>query len=517
MKDTTKETVTDLLGNGWLVLALNEKLGKWGAHVAIDPGQQWYQHSQTVLGVPLQRVVIIASYTELSNLPVKDRMDAFFHRNILDEGHENRRSYLSTQRGKVLQALNAPSRWVSTGTPIVNSLVDIYATLFFLERPWWSADVDRNRTQRYVNWKTEKLQTPGKAWQPAAIPEPNADATLDTDESDWEDHCSSVEDMEDVQRKIRDEGWLCSHWPACEAMNGREDSVASHQRLGVLETGNVAQNRPRKKRKTAVVRPFRRNPYNFYHARSASHRKALTFRAVLYWIITHLPQKGDPPNDDIQYEKIRRWMMCVLKPMAISRNAASTVVDVDGTVVTCGADIPAMKILTQVLKFSPEEQKYYEAREKICGRNLQSDLGDVNVLEKVISELLKKAPGRKFRQVFILTTSLLFFAFRTLKPKNEEQVSREGLPALIIRLWSMANGIPDHLKQQFPKTEEEILRIIMWGSPKFRWGRGQVLRVCYSDAFPASHRKLINMFHWPFMALVWYKVSFYIGRCGNNV
>ncbi|KAK4902677.1 hypothetical protein LTR27_000616 [Elasticomyces elasticus] len=508
LKFKAKRDAEELLGEGWVVLEIGQKIGKHGNTVTLDPENPIFKNCKAVLGVEPQRVVIVASYTLLSTLPLKPCMKRFFYRIILDEGHENRRAYLLTARGRVLNYFDAESRWVFTGTPIVNSLIDLCGIAYFLQRPWWSADVDRNQGERYLEWKgvdpDENL--------------PRIDhAELDEwDEvEDWDDDCSSVDGLEDVDitRKAHNEGWLCSHFPAGEELNKRPSSITSNKRLGVRMDGKLAQTRSKKKRKISIKRPFAKNPFNHWHKRNANRRRAFTYEAILYWIISHVRHKDDSDGEPVPNTKITYRTMCFLKSLFISRNAASTIENEDGEDILCGGDIPPMKIMTHVLKFTAEEQKVYEEREKVCGRDFDWDLSDAASADRLTAELMKKAPGKKFRQVYILTTSLLLFALRRLRSTERAQLTNEGFPALMARLWKLPNGFPRAMlaTRPWPRTIEELLALGMWGTPKFRWACGEVERVCYSASGLATHRKLITMFHWPQTADMWYKILGFIG------
>ncbi|KAI7200886.1 hypothetical protein KC316_g2512 [Hortaea werneckii] len=499
----------DQLGEGWAVLGLNRQLGKHGAKVTIDPNSEIFRRCEQQLGVPKRRVVIVTSYTELSTLERNERMVEFFWRIILDEGHENRRSWLQTQRGETLKLFQAHSRWIFTGTLIVNSLADLCGAANFVQRDWWSSNIDRNRSQQYLEWKAASRDV--ERLEPLDV----EDSELDADSCDeWDEICSSIEDLDDhqIQEKMAT-GWLCSHWPVGEELNtDRGSSMASQKRLGLREDGKLAQVRARKQRRVAVRKPLVRNPYNHFHRRNANRRRAFTYQAMLYWVISHVRQKGDDERE-IPNEKIFFRTMCFLKSLVISRNARSLIDrsrdEEDAEYVACGEAIPRMKIIRQNISFSPHEQQLYEAREKVCGKEFDIDLNDIPSLERLTSELLKKAPGKKFRQVFMLTTSLLLFSLRHLKGRK---LADEGLAALIFRIFNAKNGFPENiLNEGWPEDDEGLLWLAVWGSPKFRWGCGQVDRICFSDAYPNSHRKLITMFHWPQSADFWFKLLCHIG------
>lgn len=140
----------------------------------------------------------------------------------------------------------------------------------------------------------------------------------------------------------------------------------------------------------------------------------------------------------------------------------------------------------QNISFSPHEQQLYEAREKVCGKEFDLDLNDIPSLERLTSELLKKAPGENFRQVFMLTPSLLLFSLRTLKGG---ELADEGLAALIFRIFHTKTGFPEDIPNESrPRDDEGLLWLAVWGSPKFRWVCCQVQLVFFSIACPGTRR-----------------------------
>ena len=66
---------------------------------------------------------------------------------VLDEGHIIRNP--SAQMSKAAHALNAERRWVVTGTPIQNSMKDLWSLICFLklepftDRQWWRRSIER--------------------------------------------------------------------------------------------------------------------------------------------------------------------------------------------------------------------------------------------------------------------------------------------------------------------------------------------------------------------------------------
>ncbi|KAI7153039.1 hypothetical protein KC349_g8621 [Hortaea werneckii] len=145
-----------------------------------------------------------------------------------------------------------------------------------------------------------------------------------------------------------------------------------------------------------------------------------------------------------------------------------------------------MKIIRRNISFSPREQQLYEAREKVCGKDFDIDLNDIPSLERLTSELLRKAPGKRFRQVFVLTTSLLLFSLRNLKGCK---LADEGLTALIFRIFRTENGFPEViLNERRPRDDEGLRWLAVWGSPKFRWVCCQIQLVFFSIACPGTHR-----------------------------
>lgn len=70
---------------------------------------------------------------------------------ILDEGHCIRNP--KAQMTKAVHALNAERRWVVTGTPIQNSMKDLWSVICFLrlepflDRQWWVRSIERPISQ----------------------------------------------------------------------------------------------------------------------------------------------------------------------------------------------------------------------------------------------------------------------------------------------------------------------------------------------------------------------------------
>ena len=66
---------------------------------------------------------------------------------VLDEGHVIRNP--STLQAKAIHALEAERRWVVTGTPIQNSMKDLWSIICFLkldpftDRQWWRRVMER--------------------------------------------------------------------------------------------------------------------------------------------------------------------------------------------------------------------------------------------------------------------------------------------------------------------------------------------------------------------------------------
>ena len=74
-------------------------------------------------------------------------LDLTFHRVILDEGHLIKNP--STVVSKACCSINAKNRWCVTGTPIVNSLHDVFGLLKFLKHePWCESSFWKNAISR---------------------------------------------------------------------------------------------------------------------------------------------------------------------------------------------------------------------------------------------------------------------------------------------------------------------------------------------------------------------------------
>jgi len=73
-----------------------------------------------------------------------------FRRVILDEGHLIKNPV--TAVSKACCAINADRRWCVTGTPIVNSLHDVFGLLKFLKHePWSSSSFWKNAISNIMN------------------------------------------------------------------------------------------------------------------------------------------------------------------------------------------------------------------------------------------------------------------------------------------------------------------------------------------------------------------------------
>ena len=74
-------------------------------------------------------------------------MNTVWLRVVLDEGHVIRNP--SAMMSKAVHALKADRRWVVTGTPIQNSMKDLFSIISFLklepftDRQWWRRTMER--------------------------------------------------------------------------------------------------------------------------------------------------------------------------------------------------------------------------------------------------------------------------------------------------------------------------------------------------------------------------------------
>lgn len=78
---------------------------------------------------------LAAEYPKKSSAAAGRLFDLNWRRVILDEGHiiRNRNAHLS----KACYALKAQSRWIASGTPIINSIEEFFSALKFLRyRPF---------------------------------------------------------------------------------------------------------------------------------------------------------------------------------------------------------------------------------------------------------------------------------------------------------------------------------------------------------------------------------------------
>jgi SWI/SNF-related matrix-associated actin-dependent regulator of chromatin subfamily A3 len=125
-KDRIKGTTLIVCAPGLLDQWKNEILKKGNPEVRIN----LFQGPKRDFEV-FEYDIVLASYGVLSSLP-----RGKFTRIILDEGHKIRNH--ESKQAKVCCEIEAEFRWVLTGTPIQNSILDLYSLCLFLRIPKYS-------------------------------------------------------------------------------------------------------------------------------------------------------------------------------------------------------------------------------------------------------------------------------------------------------------------------------------------------------------------------------------------
>jgi hypothetical protein len=112
IKDVWGKT-KDALPNRWAVYSLNQSIGKQkGKRVLLD-------RSNAIFTAPNRALtVVVMTYEQLSGLKADgEKHGGVFSRIYLDEASAIRRCS-ETERGRLLMALNVPSRWLFSDTLI---------------------------------------------------------------------------------------------------------------------------------------------------------------------------------------------------------------------------------------------------------------------------------------------------------------------------------------------------------------------------------------------------------------
>ena len=162
----TIQTIALLLGNSvrrTLILVPPSLIGQWeNAFQTFAPSLKlwiWYGKTRIWKKEDLTKLenidVVISTYglTYQRNTGNKTPLhDIIWDRIVLDEGHIISRSY--TKRYKGVKSLVSNKRWVLTGTPIQNSIHDIYNLLYFVGVP--EEDLTEDSLDRYYLRRTKK-------------------------------------------------------------------------------------------------------------------------------------------------------------------------------------------------------------------------------------------------------------------------------------------------------------------------------------------------------------------------
>jgi hypothetical protein len=207
---------------------------------------------------------------------------------------------------------------------------------------------------------------------------------------------------------------------------------------------------------------------------------------------------------------IRSRVASILDLLVLCRKPGATITGLDNTVIRAGEDLPRHDIVMHDLEFIKEEYDFYQAREGVCGKEVNFDFADIAAKEQHLTEeFLAKKPDSRYQQVICLTTHMGMFGLRKTKTDEMRRWKEEGLPVLFHRMKS-SGGLPDRLEKAEPTPVEEILRQFLRGSPKFRWMSSQLNRILNRDA-KIGHNKALVMFQWPRSAFAALKLLGFLG------
>jgi SNF2 family DNA or RNA helicase len=102
--------------------------------------------------------------------------------------------------------------------------------------------------------------------------------------------------------------------------------------------------------------------------------------------------------------------------------------------------------------------------------------------------------GRKYHQVFLITTHLGRYGIRNESDKTFLLKKGEALPDLLRRMKSSL-AYPEELRTE-PTILRELLRQFLWGSPKFRLFLAELDDLLHGQVVPSTHRKAMCWAQW---------------------
>jgi DNA polymerase III delta prime subunit len=477
--DKTYDELSDGMGADWHVYRYGQSVGS--LPLLFDRTHSVYK------SLNAGKTVVVVSLTEVQHAKAfESTHEGMFVRIIVDEAQAIRRCDLTIQ-GRILKSFKARYRFLYTGSLVVDTMKDIDGYLAFLEDEEWSDPRDRNlvtanesHRSRYGEYIASLEDSEGPSLGPSS-------SNFSTPTQGWDLDCESVKDLheDDVQRKIGD-GWLCSHFPAGLRFN--RNRAASLTRNAPKKRGK------KKQQQSKVTPPFEENPYDTFHRSNPNKIRCLTTAAFRYWIRDHLSQTE---ITDASKAIVARRVKKIFEILILSRNLQSKVTKEDGTIAIVGEDLPTISIDTQNFRFLPGELEAYNERAEQCATAVISDIANADFSQlEMAANNGTSGIGSKFSKLSVLCTHLGLSAFNRVPTDQIRKLQPEGLPMLAARMKAAKALNPDDIDIPM-KSDEEVLRQFLWGSPKMRFLLWEIQRVILGNDRPRSHRKIFATFQWP--------------------
>jgi hypothetical protein len=486
----------DQLGIDWEVYKYGQPAGVRRESLLFDPKHPTYKSTQA------GHTVVVVTYNQLQNFEdgEKERVerDQLFLRIILDEAQCIRRCD-QTRQGAILKSFNANYKAVFTGSPVVDSILDLDGYLAFLEFPLWSYAADLNISHRKEPIRSRYALF--KASLDGTAKREHWNAAKDWD-SDWDSDCESVDGLDENAIKVKIEnGWNCTHWPAMLKYNrNRPSSLDRKARKKVDGRSTLID----------VPPPFEDNPYDLYHTSNIDSLKCCSTKAFRYYVGRHVKKSN---MDELDVRIVAISVQKILGMMVLSRNLFSKVIGEDGDLVSVASDLPPVKIFTQELRLSADELAAYQEREKACERQFAQDLEAAASAKRAANKDAKKPSiniGSKFAKLSALCTHIGFSGLEHMSTPQIRAQRKEGLPLLTARM-KKAGALNPEDKDNPLNSDEEVLRQFLWGSPKMRFMLWEIQQVILGKTKPASHRKIMATFQFPRSAEMFLKLVGFVG------
>lgn len=473
------------------------------------------------------KVIVLATYESFSHSKGKfdnTPLEGLFNRVILDEAHQIRGDV--TKCARLINRFQAPFRWEFSGTPCYNSPTDLAALMRFLERSHWDNPDDLNK---YVDGEANKgleghymnfmyPNNPACPIDTTDVPTPYGD--------EWNEEPDDPNDPDvrrDAHGRLTQVGPSCRNWPAkAKVVRKRNDSVSAEARgWDPLKKAEFKENwdldNPNVRFQMTAPEPAYPNPYEGYHRLNRNKKQCLTVDNFYYFIHPHTGKGDTKPSRTTLEER----MFPIFDQIMLARNSESKIINEDGEEVPCGADIPRLDIVRDIVLFEPHEQASYDDKIQALAafrdeqkrlreeekRKAKQDGADDDFIRELVKNSRHK-PGSRFHQELLVSTYQAASGLVHI-PAGVFQGYYKG-PLALLDALKQSGGVAAKYATAPHDTPEKVLQHLLDGSPMFRWALNTI-DVIVRRAETGVKDKVMVMCLSPKTAHIFYTIVSFMG------